>query len=248
MLGGTSPGQAPLCAGLSDPVAVEAAGTAGGERRLLRRLCLCLLAIGIALSLAVSGLDGLTGGPATAQGQVGLPTQRGPIYEENHRPGTTSWQSAALTRAAAKRAPTRRDERPQPTWPGLPATRATTDTFDTWADTCVRGYADRASINVGQSVNLMVSTARPSVTLNIFRVGWYGGAGMSLKLTVPNLPGQNQPVPQPDSNGMVAANWAPSYTLQTDASWTSGVYLVKLTAPNCDEGYLHFVVRNDAQQ
>jgi len=207
-----------------------------------------LLAIALALPLLGTTVDATTGGPPSPPAQVGLPppAQSGPIVAENQRPGTTSWQSPTLDRAAAARAPVRRTERPRSGWPGAPATSDAVTS--PWVDTCLRGYADQASINRGGSIRFMVSTAQPSYSLSVYRMGWYGGTGSSLKLTVPNLPGQNQPVPPPDGYGTVAANWATSYTLQTDASWVSGFYLVKLTTPNCDDGYIDFVLRDDGQQ
>jgi hypothetical protein len=200
--------------------------------------------------LLASGAAPVSGGPAPPPTPLALPapSPQSPIAAENRRPGTTSWQSPALARAAANRGPALRNETRRTGWPGSPFDKPPLAVAD-WTDTCLRGYADRASINKGESVRFMVSTAQPTVTLNVYRVGWYGGTGMSLKLTVPNLPGQNQPVPTPQAGtGLIEANWAPSYTLQTDAGWVSGVYLVKLTTPNCDDGYLEFVLRDDTQQ
>jgi hypothetical protein len=118
-----------------------------------------------------------------------------------------------------------------------------------WGDTPLRGYADATSINKGQAINLKISTSRPSYRLDVYRMGWYGGSGASLKLTVTGLTGQNQPVPTPQAGtGLIAANWATSYTVQTDASWTSGFYLVKLTSNAGDVSYIDFVVRDDSQQ
>ncbi|HZR98166.1 MAG TPA: N,N-dimethylformamidase beta subunit family domain-containing protein [Chloroflexota bacterium] len=216
---------------------------------MLRRLVFWLLAVGLVLPLAGSGVDAATSRPTAAPGQVGGPRSvpRGPVWAENRRPGTTSWKSAALARAAAARGPLRRDERPRAGWPSplAPAAPAAA----TWVDSGIRGYADQTAINHGGSVRFMVSTARPSYRIDVYRMGWYGGTGASLKRSVPNLPGQNQPVPSPDpQTGLIAANWAPSYTLQTDASWVSGFYLAKLTSDVGEESYIDFVVRDDSQQ
>jgi hypothetical protein len=216
---------------------------------MLRRLIFWVLAVALALPLAGSGVDAAPTGPAAALGQVALPlpARRGPIVEENQRPGTTSWQSPALARAAAARGPALRDERPRPGWPGLRAD--TGPVADAWTDTGIRGYADQTSVNRGASIQLKISTARPSYTIGVYRMGWYGGAGSTLKLTVPNLPGQNQPVPTPQADtGLIVANWATSYLLQTDASWVSGFYLAKLTSDVGEESYIDFVVRDDSQQ
>ncbi|HWP28006.1 MAG TPA: N,N-dimethylformamidase beta subunit family domain-containing protein, partial [Chloroflexota bacterium] len=90
-------------------------------------------------------------------------------------------------------------------------------------------------------------TSRPRFDLEVYRMGWYGGAGARLLLTVQALPGLNQPVPtpQPDT-GLLAATWQPAYTLQPAPDWVSGVYLVKLIASDGSVGYLLFVLRDDS--
>jgi hypothetical protein len=217
----------------------------------LRRLIFWLVAIALALPLAGGAVEAASVGAPAGLGQVGLPppSGRGPIVAENQRPGTTSWQSAALARAAAARGPRLRDERPRPGWPGLPAVPADTPPADAWADTVIRGYADQTSVNRGASIQLKVSTARPSFKLEVYRMGWYGGTGSTLKRTETGLTGQNQPVPAPQAGtGLIAANWATSYTLQIPADWVSGFYLAKLTTDTGDESYIDFVVRDDGQQ
>ena len=81
---------------------------------------------------------------------------------------------------------------------------------DPWVDTVIRGYADQTSVNRGNSINLKVSSSRPSYRLDVFRMGWYGGTGASLKLSVPSL-GAEPGVPTPGRRGLIVANWATSY-------------------------------------
>src|SRR5206468_11896828 len=78
----------------------------------------------------------------------------------------------------------------------------------TWTDTVIRGYADQTSINVGDSINFKIGTAQPTYNIEIYRMGWYGGTGATLKTTITGLPGQDQPVPTPDpTTGLIEANW-----------------------------------------
>ena len=115
-----------------------------------------------------------------------------------------------------------------------------------WTDTTIRGYANSTSINAGSSITLYVGTTQPSYNMEIYRMGYYGGAGARLIQTVSGLPGINQPVPAPQAGtGLIEANWTPTYTLQTSSSWVSGVYLVKLIAADGSVAYILFVVRND---
>ncbi|RIK52704.1 MAG: hypothetical protein DCC57_09530 [Chloroflexi bacterium] len=117
---------------------------------------------------------------------------------------------------------------------------------DPWIDTVIRGYADQTSVNRGGAIRFCISTTEPSYQIEVYRIGWYGGAGATLVQTVSNLTGRQQPVPAPDPvTGMVACAWQVSYTLQTGATWVSGIYLAKLVAQSGAVGYIPFVVRAD---
>ena len=111
----------------------------------------------------------------------------------------------------------------------------------------ISGYADQASLNRGGTITLFVSTGQPTYTIDLYRMGWYGGAGARLIQSFPDLTGQNQPIPAPDAQtGMVDANWQASQQIQTTTNWVSGVYLAKLTASDGSVGYVVFVVRDDS--
>jgi hypothetical protein len=236
-------------------------------RRLNPALVLPALA---GLALALSALSANLGGPAVAQTPSPRPGGNVPIQQENKKPGSRGWQSAELSRGRGGKvdeeeghgarahpngghgtlAPTNQAQ-PQVAGAnsGGGAAGAAPNAAPVWTDSVIRGYADQASINHGGPITFMVSTAQPSYDLEVYRMGWYGGAGSRLITTVHGLAGQNQPVPTPDpTTGLIDANWQPSYTLQTDASWTSGVYLAKLIAASGDVGYIVFVVRADEQQ
>ncbi|MDQ4147941.1 MAG: hypothetical protein M3120_09740 [Pseudomonadota bacterium] len=178
-----------------------------------------------------------TAAPPGQAGQGG-----NPIQEENQRSGTTGWDSGQLRHG--HRGPVL-EERPGSS---VNAAEVGTVTASAWVDTPIRGYAGQASINRGEALALHVSTSRPSYTLEIYRMGWYGGAGARLLQTVGPLPGQNHPVPppQPDT-GLIACAWPVSYTLQTGADWVTGVYLVKLISDVGDVGYILFVLRDDSR-
>ncbi|MGZ5271247.1 MAG: N,N-dimethylformamidase beta subunit family domain-containing protein, partial [Ramlibacter sp.] len=115
----------------------------------------------------------------------------------------------------------------------------------------VEGYASATSVNRGETIRFFVSSAAPSYTMTIYRMGWYGGAGARKMLSI-TLPGTRQPVPAPDpQTGMVDANWQESYRLTIPQSadrtdWATGVYLAKLTPSSGSESYIMFVVRDDA--
>ena len=184
------------------------------------------------------------------------------IVRENRHPGTTQWQSNTLRASVAHLGGWRVEGNEGKKNKGgktaaniLPNTEIR-GAATTWSDVELRGYADQTSVNIGQSITFYVSdsstiTVPPTYDMQVYRMGWYGGTGATLKQTISGLAGQNQPDPSPDpTTGLIEAKWQPSYTLTipSDGSWTSGVYLAKLIEKDGSVGYIIFVVRNDAQQ
>jgi hypothetical protein len=117
----------------------------------------------------------------------------------------------------------------------------------------IEGYASATSVNRGQTIKFFISTMDPSFTFEIFRMGWYQGAGARKVTDAVTLPGTQQVIPSPDPiTGLVECRWQLSYSLtvpdkpEDPTDWTSGVYLAKLTAvPSGKQSYTIFVVRDD---
>ncbi|MBI4001867.1 MAG: hypothetical protein HY348_08795 [Nitrospira defluvii] len=119
------------------------------------------------------------------------------------------------------------------------------------ADHEVEGYASATSIQRGDILRLYIHSTDPSVTLALYRMGWYGGTGARLVQGGITLPGMRQPMPTADPvTGLIECNWQVSYTLSTQTDdprdWLSGVYLAKLTGTTSGkQSYIIFVVRED---
>lgn len=174
-----------------------------------------------------------------------------PIYRENLRSGTTSWQSVELQQESDQQHSDRAKLLPQLYTPqnieGTPGEGGRNEAANAiWKPPIISGYADQTSINHGEAINFYISTSLASYDLEVYRMGWYNGDGARLMLRVSHLPGQHQPMPMPQAGiGLIECNWQISYTLQTDSSWTSGVYLAKMMAGDHSSGYIIFVVRAD---
>jgi hypothetical protein len=170
-----------------------------------------------------------------------------PIYRENQKSGTTRWQSAELQKDSQQ--PLFSTSNPAPNLTVTPTTSEGSGNEPAnaiWKAPIISGYADQTSINHGENIRFYVSTSQPTYNLEVYRMGWYHGNGAHLLLKVAHLTGQNQPVPNPQPGvGLIECRWQVSYTLQTDSTWTSGVYLAKLIANNGAVGYIIFVVRAD---
>ncbi|MBV9614243.1 MAG: hypothetical protein JO031_02165, partial [Ktedonobacteraceae bacterium] len=108
----------------------------------------------------------------------------------------------------------------------------------------ISGYGSKISVNHGDSLDLFVTTTAPSFTIDIYRTGWYHGAGARKITSLGTFAGAHQPIPQPDPvTGMVAANWTKTTTLTIPPDWVSGVYLARLNASDGNKSFIFFVVR-----
>jgi hypothetical protein len=151
---------------------------------------------------------------------LGRAVQEGPnlIRQENARPGTGDW---LLTR-------TRVD-------PAQPLRCP-------W----IEGYSSRTSAAAGESIAFKVSTRPASrFTIDVYRLGHYGGAGGRLMRRLGPFDGSPQPEPEVGEVRLRECDWATAATLTIPDDWPSGVYLGKLTeAREGLQSYLIFVVRD----
>jgi hypothetical protein len=110
----------------------------------------------------------------------------------------------------------------------------------------ISGYGSKISVNHGDSIDFYVTTTAASVSIDIFRTGYYGGVGARQVASLGSFPGVHQPMPTPDPvTGMISCNWSKMTTLTIPSDWVTGVYLAKLTASSGKQSFIFFVVRND---
>jgi hypothetical protein len=114
----------------------------------------------------------------------------------------------------------------------------------------IEGYASTTSVNRGETIKLYVNTTQPSYTMDIYRMGWYGGAGARRMMSTITRGGTVQLLPKPDPvTGLIECIWSDPYVLSIPntsdhTDWASGIYLVKLSAGG-QQSYIVFVVRDD---
>ncbi|HLG98152.1 MAG TPA: N,N-dimethylformamidase beta subunit family domain-containing protein [Bryobacteraceae bacterium] len=112
----------------------------------------------------------------------------------------------------------------------------------------IEGYASLTSVNQGSQIGLFVNTADATFMVDIYRIGWYGGAGGREVLGPVTLPGTRQLIPVADGNGTFDCRWINPYVITVPSSWLSGVYLAKLTGSNSGkQSYIIFAVREDSR-
>ncbi len=98
----------------------------------------------------------------------------------------------------------------------------------------IEGYSSQVSALPGEAIDLHVSTSPAArYRVEVYRLGWYGGAGGRLIGCLPDCAGDEQgtarPIPAPDpATGILSAGWpvTDSFTIPADA--TSGYFSVKL--------------------
>jgi hypothetical protein len=113
----------------------------------------------------------------------------------------------------------------------------------------LEGYAGAASVNHGESVDVHVRADRPqAMRWALYRMGWYGGAeGRRVASGGPVDVGP-QPTPAPTGTGLVECAWPVTFTIRTDPSWASGIYLAVMTRADGPQSYVPFVVRADERK
>ncbi len=132
--------------------------------------------------------------------------------------------------------------------PGNPSSAWDLPTPDA-GDPTIQGFATDISVNKGETVNFKVSTPASSYSIDIYRMGYYGGMGARKAATLQRTGIQNQPACLADSTvGLVdCGDWAVSATWPVPADAVSGIYFAKLTRSDTGgASHVFFIVRDDA--
>jgi hypothetical protein len=111
----------------------------------------------------------------------------------------------------------------------------------------IEGYCSHTSIRAGQTLQLYVSTNPASpFSIDIYRLGYYGGAGGRLMQPLGMFPGEPRPDPEIGAKRLRNCQWPATAELTIPADWPSGVYVGKLTAQREGrQSYVIFIVRDD---
>ncbi|HEY2953246.1 MAG TPA: twin-arginine translocation signal domain-containing protein [Verrucomicrobiae bacterium] len=105
----------------------------------------------------------------------------------------------------------------------------------------IEGYCSHTSIRAGETIRFHVSTnPASSFTLDIFRMGYYGGTGARQVMSLGPLPGAAQPDAPLGGKRLRDCQWEPCAAVKIPRDWLSGVYLGKLTAER--EGWQSYVI------
>jgi len=123
-------------------------------------------------------------------------------------------------------------------------------TIDGWGDESIQGFATSMSVNKGETVSFKIKSATPNYTIDILRLGYYGGNGA--RRIASNLAPTGtsvQPACQTFSaTGLIdCGNWSVSRTWTVPSTAVSGVYIALLRRSDTGgSSHIVFVVRDDA--
>ncbi|HEY0770207.1 MAG TPA: N,N-dimethylformamidase beta subunit family domain-containing protein, partial [Sphingobacteriaceae bacterium] len=116
----------------------------------------------------------------------------------------------------------------------------------------IEGYCSKQSVMAGESLDIMVSSLPDTeFEIEIFRTGYYNGAGARLMKKLGPFSGNEQPTPKPGPKNLHECKWKPTLSLVIPDDWLSGVYLGRLTTlPGNDrqpywQSYVIFIVKDD---
>lgn len=143
------------------------------------------------------------------------------IVEENKNEGTTSWIISV---------PEKYCEYPDHQYCRRPE---------------IEGFCSKASYFAGDTLSIFISTEPASTyTLDIYRMGYYGGKGGRLMKSFEAQQGKPQPVPKAGKNNLVECKWDTAYAMTIPEEWLSGVYLGKLTTQDSNQSYVVFIIKD----
>lgn len=131
-------------------------------------------------------------------------------------------------------------------------TRVMPDAAKSYRTSLIEGYCSRQSVKAGEKLDIFVST-KPVARfhIEIFRMGYYGGAGARLMSKLGPFEGKEQVVPEMGDQRLRECQWETTTTLTIPRDWPSGVYLGRLTTlPDAAEkpywqSYVIFIVKDD---
>jgi hypothetical protein len=156
---------------------------------------------------------------AAAASATAAPTGTSLVAAENARPGTRDWLLEKVV----------------------------TDPEQRQRSPAIEGFCSHASVRAGDTLSIFVSTRPISrFTIQIYRMGHYGGDGGRLMADLGEFAGRDQPDPPVGEKRLRRCEWTAATELRIPAEWVSGVYVGKLTSlAEGRQSYVIFIVRDD---
>jgi hypothetical protein len=117
----------------------------------------------------------------------------------------------------------------------------------------IEGFTTEFSVNVGETVRFKIRTPASRYSIDIYRMGYYGGDGARKIASI--SPSVSLPQTQPadcltnNTTGLIdCGNWAVSASWAVPSTAVSGIYFAHISRTDGveDDNHIVFVVRNDS--
>src|SRR5205823_2684363 len=108
-------------------------------------------------------------------------------------------------------------------------------------------FPGATSVNAGAPISIYISsTTGMSLTAQLYRLGYYQGHGARLITSYSGIATPAQPAcTRVSATGLVRCPWNPTFTINTDPAWISGLFLLRLDSNAGYRFFVYFTVRND---
>ncbi|GAA1924620.1 N,N-dimethylformamidase beta subunit family domain-containing protein [Streptantibioticus ferralitis] len=109
----------------------------------------------------------------------------------------------------------------------------------------IKGFASSGSVVPGGSVDFHITVDPPQqFSVDVYRIGHYGGDGAAHITTSPRLSGIVQPPPLAAGRTVSCHHWWLSWRLQIPSYWNTGAYVAVLTTADGYRSHIPFTVRD----
>ncbi|QEV18945.1 N,N-dimethylformamidase beta subunit family domain-containing protein [Streptomyces alboniger] len=109
----------------------------------------------------------------------------------------------------------------------------------------IKGFTSTGAAAPGEAIDFHVTVDPPQqFSVDIYRIGHYGGDGASKITTSPRLSGIVQPAPLTADRTVSCHHWWLSWRLQIPTYWSIGAYVAVLTTADGYRSHVPFTVRD----
>jgi N,N-dimethylformamidase beta subunit-like protein len=109
----------------------------------------------------------------------------------------------------------------------------------------IKGFASKGAVAPGEALDFRITVDPPQeFTVDVYRIGHYGGDGASQVGASPRLSGIVQPPPLAAGRTVSCHHWWQSWRLQVPPSWRPGAYVAVLTTADGYRSHVPFTVRD----
>lgn len=110
----------------------------------------------------------------------------------------------------------------------------------------IKGFISTGAAAPGEAIDFHITVDPPQqFSVDIYRIGHYGGDGAAQITTSPRLSGIVQPAPLTADRTVSCHHWWQSWRLQIPSYWSIGAYVAVLTTVDGYRSHIPFTVRDD---